>query len=93
MCSPEQLDQESINDYLYYCQNLHKTPSESFFKHTIYGLRASYKVLGMESKRIALPQIKRQTDLPIVLNKTEVRKLLVAPKYLKHRLMLGFLYG
>jgi integrase/recombinase XerD len=82
-CSPEHLDQELINDYLFHCQNLHKTPSESFFKHTIFGLRAAYKVMGMEVKRIALPQIKRQADLPIVLNKREVRALLKAPKYLK----------
>jgi len=47
----------------------------------------------MEKKRIRLPQIKRQNDLPVVLNKQEVRELLKAPKYLKHRLMLGMLYG
>ena len=91
--SPEQLNEEQINDYLYHCQNLHKTPSESFFKHTIYGLRSTYKVLGMDKKRIQLPQIKRQKELPIVLSKQEVRELLKAPKYLKHRLMLAFLYG
>lgn len=91
--SPEQLTEEQINDYLYHCQNLHKTPSESFFKHTIYGLRSAYKVMGMDKKRIQLPQIKRQNDLPIVLNKKEVLELLNAPKYLKHRLLLAMLYG
>lgn len=49
--------------------------------------------MGMEQKRVKLPQIKRQKDLPIVLNKQEVRALLKAPKYLKHRLILGMLYG
>ena len=92
-CSPEALNEEQINDYLYHCQNLHNTPSESFFKHTIYGLRAAYKVMGMEKKRIRLPQIKRQKDLPLVLSKQEVRELLKAPKYLKHRLILAMLYG
>ncbi len=91
--SPETLEKEQINDYLYHCQNLHKTPSESFFKHTIFGLRAVYKVLGMEQKRVALPQIKRQNELPVVLNRTEVKELLKSPKYLKHRLMLSLLYG
>jgi integrase/recombinase XerD len=91
--SPELLDIESINAYLFHCQYLHKTPSESFFKHTIYGLRAAYKVLGMEQKRIQLPQIKRQNDFPIVLNKQEIRALLKAPKYLRHRLILAMLYG
>jgi site-specific recombinase XerD len=91
--NPVHLTVEQINDYLFHCQNLHDTPSESFFKHTIYGLRAAYKVMGMDKKRIQLPQIKRQNDLPVVLNKKEVRELLKAPKYLKHRLMLAMLYG
>jgi integrase/recombinase XerD len=91
--SPEKLSVENIEDYLYYCQKLHKTPSESFFKHTIYGLRATYKVMGMEFKRFALPQIKRDLKLPIVLSQEEVRRLIKAPKYLKHRLIIGVLYG
>ena len=91
--SPELLNEEEINDYLHHCRNLHRTPSESFFKHTIYGLRAAYKVLGMDNRRIGLPQVKRQNDLPVVLSKREVRELLKAPKYLKHRLMLAMLYG
>lgn len=49
--------------------------------------------MDLADKKIALPQIHRQNDLPIVLNKTEVRALLVAPKYLRHRLMFGLLYG
>jgi len=99
--SPEKLGVEDIEDYLYYCQKQHtcteqsrsKTPSESFFKHTIFGLRAAYKVMGLEAKRVALPQIKRDQKLPTVLSQEEVRRLLLAPKYLKHRLILGVLYG
>ena len=91
--SPETLSTELIDDYLFHCRNLHRTPSESFFKHTVFGLRAIYKVLGMEDRQVKLPQIKRQNKLPVVLSKAEVRTLLKAPKYLKHRLMLGMLYG
>jgi integrase/recombinase XerD len=91
--SPEKLSIEQINDYLYYCKNLHKTPSESFFKHTVYGLRSAYKVLGMEDKRVKLPQIKGQHKLPVILSKEEVKRLLKSPKYLRHRLMLAMLYG
>jgi integrase len=101
MCSPEQLCKEQIDDYLFYCQNLHtsaeqgrsKTPSESFFKHTIYGLRAAYKVMGMEEMRIKLPSIKGQKSLPVVLSKTEVKDLIDSPKYLKHKLIIAMLYG
>lgn len=91
--SPEKLSVEHIEDYLYHCQKLHKTPSESFFKHTVFGLRAAYKVMGMEAKRVALPQIGRDIKLPTVLSQEEVRRLLNAPKYLKHRLIIGMLYG
>jgi len=91
--SPEELSEEQIQDYLFHCKNLHKTPSESFFKHTVYGLRAVYKVLGLKDKRIILPQIKAQNSLPVVLSKQEVKELLHAPKFLRHRLMLGMLYG
>ena len=91
--SPEKLSVEEIQDYLYFCQKQHKTPSESFFKHTIFGLRAAYKVMGMEAKRVALPQIKQDQKLPTVLSQQEVKRLLKAPKYLKHRLILATLYG
>tara|TARA_R110002050_G_scaffold171113_3_gene303159 strand:+ start:1626 stop:2234 length:609 start_codon:yes stop_codon:yes gene_type:complete len=49
--------------------------------------------MGMEAKRVVLPQIKRDIKLPCVLNKEEVKRLLKAPKYLKHRLIIGMLYG
>ncbi|MCD6105730.1 MAG: tyrosine-type recombinase/integrase [Thermosipho sp. (in: Bacteria)] len=91
--NPVDLDKESINDYLFHCQNLHKTPSESFFKHTIFGLRAAYKVMDMTDLRVSLPKIKRQNDLPVVLSKKEVRALIGSPKYLKHQLVIAMLYG
>lgn len=90
---PTTLSQEQVQDYLYHCQQLHKTPSESFFKHTIYGLRAAYKTEGKTALRLTLPQIKRQNNLPVVLNLSEVKALIKAPKYLKHRLIIATLYG
>ena len=91
--NPMELDKEAIDDYLFHCQNLHRTPSESFFKHTIFGLRAAYKVMGMTEIRVKLPQIKRQNDLPVILNRKEVKALIQAPRYLKHRLVIAMLYG
>jgi len=49
--------------------------------------------MGMEEMRIKLPQIKRANKLPVVLNKREVKALIKAPKYLKHRLIIAMLYG
>ena len=93
MASPVELDKESIDDYLHYCQNLHKTPSESFFKHTIFGLRAAYRVMDMTTLRVNLPKIKRQKDLPVVLSKQEVKLLIKSPNYLKHKLIIAMLYS
>ena len=48
---------------------------------------------GLEDKHIHLPTIKHEKKLPVVLSKEEVRQLLKAPKLLKHRILLGLLYG
>ena len=91
--SPEILDKEAVDDYLFHCKNLHDTPSDSFFKHTVYGLRAVYKLLGMDGRKVQLPQIKRDNSLPVLMSLEEVRKLISAPKYLKHKLMITTIYG
>lgn len=91
--NPILLDDEQVLDYLHFLKKQYKTPSESFFKHTIYGLRYAYRMEGMQKKRVILPSIERPKKLPVVLSKAEMRRLLIAPKLLKHRLVLGLLYG
>lgn len=90
---PHLLDTEQVEEYLYLCKQKHNSPSESFFKHTVYGLRYVYKMYGMKNKHIALPEIERSKKLPVVMNEQEVKRMLKAPKLLKHRLVLGLLYG
>lgn len=92
-CSPLELDQEQVLDYLHELKSRHKTPSDSFFKHTVYGLRYLYRVYGLPGHRVSLPSIERPKKLPVVLSKQEVRLLLKTPKLHKHRLMLALLYG
>lgn len=92
-CSPLDLDEEQILDYLHVLKSQHKTPSDSFFKHTVYGLRYAYRVCGMKEMRVVLPSIERPNKLPVVLSRREVRQLLKTPKLLKHRLVLAMLYG
>src|SRR5690554_6458101 len=92
-CSPLDLDQEQILDYLHVLKSQHKTPSDSFFKHTVYGLRYAYRIFGMKEMRVILPSIERPKKLPVVLNQREIKQLLRTPKLLKHRLVLGMLYG
>lgn len=92
-CLPTALSETQINDYLYFLQQQHNTPSETYFKHTIYGLRALFKVEKISADHIKLPKIKRSQKLPVVLSKSEMKRLLLAPDLLKHRILIGLLYG
>ncbi|GAL87809.1 integrase [Sporocytophaga myxococcoides] len=92
-CLPTLLDSDQIDDYLYLLQQQHNTPSNSYFKHTVYGLRFAFRMEGLKDKHIELPSIKKDKKLPVILNRDEVKRLLIAPKLLKHRILIGLLYG
>jgi len=92
-CDLLELDEDSILDYLHHLKQQHRTPSDSFFKHTVYGLRYLYRIYDKADSRVILPSIERPRKLPVVLSQQEVRVLLKAPKLLKHRLVLALLYG
>ena len=92
-CMPTELDPDQVNDYLYLMQQQHKTPSDSYFKFSVYGLRYVFRMEGLKDKRLELPTIKRTNKLPVVLSKEETRSLLIAPTLLKHRILIGLLYG
>ncbi len=92
-CSPLELDEEQVHEYLYMLKTSHRTPSESFFKHTMYGLRYAYQMMGMTELRVKLPSLSKPRTLPVVLSRPEVKTLLLTPKLLKHRLLLALLYG
>lgn len=90
---PTEVDIDQINDYLYLVQQQHDTPSDSYFKFTVYGLRFVYRMYGMKDKRIELPSIRREKKLPVILSREEVKRLLTAPQLLKHRVLIALLYG
>ena len=90
---PTALSTAEINSYLFYVQQRHDSPSRSFFKFAIYGLRFAYKIEGVEGKSVALPVIKKVKKLPVVLSRHEVRRLFAVPNLLKHKVLLGLLYG
>lgn len=92
-CLPTEPDADQINDYLYLVQQEHDTPSDSYFKFTVYGLRFVYRMYGMKDKRIELPSIKQDKKLPVILSREEVKRLLTAPQLLKHRVLIALLYG
>jgi integrase/recombinase XerD len=91
-CLPTVLAEDQIEDYL---QGLilKGSPSASYFKHTVYGLRYLFRLEGLNDKRIELPKIKHDKKLPMVLGRDEVKALFKHADLLKHRLLLGLLYG
>lgn len=92
-CPPTQLDIEQIEEYLLWVKKKNTTASESFFKHTVYGLRFLFRTEGLDDRAIKLPSIKRDNKLPVVLSRGEMKALLKAPLLLKHRVLIGLLYG
>lgn len=90
---PTKVDSEKINEYLYYLQQTFPSASDSYFKFTVYSLRFAYRMEGLNEKYISLPSIKREKKLPVILSREEVRRLLAGPKLLKHRILIGLLYG
>ena len=92
-CLPTELEEDQISDYLHLLKQEHNTPSDSYFKHTVFGLRMLCKVEHIKPHDIGLPSIKRPNKLPVVLSKAEMWSLLQAPDLLKHKILIGLLYG
>jgi integrase len=90
---PTELDPEQVYDYLFYLQKKSKTPSQTYFKHTVYGLRFLLKSEGLPYEYLRLPSIKHEKKLPVVLSKAEVWAMLQGAKLLKHKILIGLLYG
>ena len=90
---PEKIEPEEINEYLVALARDPKSPSRSSFKHMVYGLRYYYRLLGMNKDVIALPSLKRETKLPVILNQKELKELFAAPTLLKQRVVLTLIYS
>jgi len=90
---PEKIDPEEVNEYLVALARDPKSPSRSSFKHMVYGLRYYYRLLGMNKNAIALPSLKKETKLPVILNHKELRELFAAPTLLKQRVVLALIYS
>jgi site-specific recombinase XerD len=90
---PQDISEKEINRYLADLARRSKTPSLSQFKHTIYGLRYCYHLIGMNEKALKLPSLKHERKLPVVLNYQECIALFKAPELLKHRILLALIYS
>ena len=90
---PEQISDDEINEYLASLALSAKSPSRSNFKHAVYGLRYYLRLMGQNERAIALPSLKQDTRLPIILNRAELKELFKAPALLKHRIVLTLIYS
>jgi integrase/recombinase XerD len=90
---PTELDPEQVHEYLFMLQKRSITPSQTYFKHTVYGLRFLLKSEGLPYEYLHLPEIKKDKKLPIVLSKQEVWAMLRSCSLLKHKILIGLLYG
>lgn len=90
---PQHISEKDVNKYLAQLARQDKCPSLSDFKFTVYGLRYCYRLLGMGDHVVKLPQIRRTSKLPVVLNYEECKALFSAPDLLKHRILLALIYS
>ena len=90
---PEMVDPEEINEYLVSLALDPKSPSRSSFKHMVYGLRYYFRLMGLNKNAIALPSLKKDAKLPVILNAKELKELFATPKLLKHRIILSLIYS
>jgi len=90
---PEEISDEEMNEYLTSVAINPKTPSRSTFKHTVYGLRYYYRLIGQNKRAIALPSLKAEAKLPVILNRSELKELFKAPTLFKHRIVLTLIYS
>lgn len=90
--SPLDLDPDEINAYLY---KLRKQTdlSNTYFKHTVYGLRFFFRVYDLEDRVIKLPKLKSESKLPTVFSQQELRLLFKSPQRLKQRVILTLIYS
>ena len=90
---PENISDDEINEYLTGLALDPKSPSRSSFKHMVYGLRYYFRHIGQNKRAIALPSLKNENKLPVILNRSELKELFLAPKLLKHRILLTLAYS
>lgn len=89
---PFEVSDEQIADYLFTVQK-EKNYSETYFKFAVYSLRYLFKIYGMDERKVKLPRIPRNKQLPTILSCEECKLLFKAPKRLKDRFMLALIYS
>ncbi len=89
---PFSITDEEIADYLFMLK-IENDYSESYLKFTVYGLRYLFRLFNLDDRRILLPAMSKKIVLPIILSKTECKRLFLAPDNFKDRFLLTLIYS
>lgn len=91
-CLPVDLSQGQIDQYLAKVINKSTGKSAMVFKQTVFGLKYYFKHVVRQNSPI-LPTVITRKSLPVVLSQAECKRLFIAPKFLKHRIILSLIYS
>lgn len=90
---PEQLSNDQVQEFLLYCIQ-EKKLSWSTCNVLFSGLKRFYHdFLGRDNTGLTIPPRPRSQQLPMLLSREEVRRILHATDNLKHHALLALVYG
>jgi site-specific recombinase XerD len=92
-CMPEDLSDDVIQDFLYQTSVNDRIQGWSTKKMLICALRFYFRAIGQPARALILPKNKTEKRIPKVLSERQVKKLILAPVELRHRVLLATLYG
>jgi len=90
-CLPLELTQTQLESYLFELKKTRKGPTA--FKFAIYALRSLFDCFAKRKLKTKLPKIQMSGKLPVVLSKSECRKLILTPKKMRDRFLIAFMYS
>lgn len=90
---PENLTEDDCRNYFNMLLTRTPTPGISYFKHTVYGLRCYSQMMHLPVLRVALPRLRKEKKLPVVLSQPEVRRLLDSCDGIRSKALLSLVYS
>ncbi|MBU0999040.1 tyrosine-type recombinase/integrase [Patescibacteria group bacterium] len=87
----ENLDIENIKDFLLFCEN--KSVSAQTRNLFLNAIKFYYRNVVKVASKIDIRSAKKKKNLPVVLSRNEIEKILETAKNTKHRLLLSLAYG
>lgn len=91
--SPDELTTDQIRDFIQH-NMVEKKHSQSGINQLISALKILFvQVLGREWDSVAIPRARKKFNLPVVLSRAEVERLLGVITNIKHRALLSVAYS